>query len=203
MRTSASPAVRASSNMPSMPSPPLSDSGASPEVERVLPLLQHARVSNRTLRCAVTLLEESAFRSVLPRYCSPGLLPVSFAGPPLAVNAARQSAAQSGQLTMLSIPLASQMPSTLNLFSSDMNFIALDEPTPRFSYSPMSLVEPTLTPRARSSAPRGCLRTALARRTSPSPARAAGPSQCPQTCFARLRRDPRPASVSSAPPCRA
>ncbi|KAH8103738.1 hypothetical protein DFH11DRAFT_233778 [Phellopilus nigrolimitatus] len=76
MRTSASPAARASSNMPS---PPLSDSGASPEVERVLPLLQRARASNRTLRRAVTLLEESAFRSVPPRYRSPGSLPFSFA----------------------------------------------------------------------------------------------------------------------------
>ncbi|THH09381.1 hypothetical protein EW145_g2060 [Phellinidium pouzarii] len=58
-----------------MPSPPLSDSGASPEFGRVLPSLQPTKPFNRPLRRAVTLPDESAFTNRLQRYRSSALLP--------------------------------------------------------------------------------------------------------------------------------
>ncbi|KAI5123700.1 hypothetical protein M0805_001726 [Coniferiporia weirii] len=136
MRTKSESAISFTSPPPSltqshMPSPPLSDFGASPEIGRVLPALQTTRASDRSLRRAATLPEGSAFGGISQSYRRSGSQAFAFAGPPLTATAAYQSVGLSAQQTLLASEFASQT-------------LLAPEPTPRLSYSPLSLVEPNL-----------------------------------------------------------
>ncbi|KAL5523609.1 hypothetical protein ACEPAG_7782 [Sanghuangporus baumii] len=85
------PTSTGTQNVTQFLSPPLSDAGSSPECEQQA---GKAVVANRALRRAATLPDETAMRSVPPRYRSPGSLPFSFACPPIQVIGLSQQQCQ-------------------------------------------------------------------------------------------------------------
>lgn len=110
-----------------MPSPPLSDASASPEIGRTIPALQP---EHRTLKRATTIPDATAFRCVPPRYRQPGSLPFSFAGPPCAAASVVGLGTQPTSSVCAPRPL-----------KAEATMILTDELTPRMFCSPLPMSE--------------------------------------------------------------
>lgn len=103
-----------------MPSPPLSDTSASPEVGR-LP----SYCDGRTLKRAATLPNAMAYRCVPPRYRQPGALPFSFAGPPVTATYGSSPCTRESKQKLFSS----------RALKAEPTLVLTEEGTPRISYS--------------------------------------------------------------------
>ncbi|KAL5507530.1 PCL5 [Sanghuangporus vaninii] len=118
------PTPTGTQNVTQFLSPPLSDAGSSPECEQQS---GKAVVANRALRRAATLPDETAMRSMAPRYQSPGSLPFSFACPIQIIGLSQQQCQTPSYMT----PNLCEPSFPLWLAETEQHFLA---PQPSYVY---------------------------------------------------------------------